>query len=65
MSSITTSRSPTCYRRLSAAGFTVDAHQYTYGIVETFTNNISYSITGADQQRKLLYAAAFPILLAL
>jgi SAM-dependent methyltransferase len=51
--------------KLSAAGFAVDTHQYTYGIVETFTNNVSYTITGADQRRKMLYAAAFPFLLLL
>jgi SAM-dependent methyltransferase len=58
-------RSEELVGKLTAAGFTVDDHQYTYGIVETFTNNISYTISGADQQRKILYAAAFPVLLAL
>jgi hypothetical protein len=51
-------------RKLGEAGFQVTAHQYTYGAVETFTNNISYLITGADQRRKLEYAAVFPVLLA-
>ena len=51
--------------KLTEAGFEVTDHQYTYGPVETFTNNISYLITGADQQRKMLYAAVFPLLLAL
>jgi hypothetical protein len=32
-------------------------------MLETFTNNISYLITGADQRRKLAYAAVFPVLL--
>lgn len=50
--------------KLREAGFEVTAHQYTYGTVETFTNNISYLITGADQRRKLQYAAVFPLLLA-
>jgi len=50
--------------RLQEAGFQVTAHQYTYGAIETFTNNISYLITGADQRRKLEYAAVFPVLLA-
>ena len=35
------------------------------GAIETFTNNISYLITGADQRNKLAYAAVFPVLLAL
>jgi len=50
--------------KLSEAGFEVMTCRYTYGAVETFTNNISYLITGADQRRKLAYAAVFPVLLA-
>jgi len=50
--------------KLRQAGFQVTAHQYTYGAIETLTNNISYLITGADQRRKLQYAAVFPLLLA-
>jgi SAM-dependent methyltransferase len=49
--------------RLQEAGFQVVRHQYTYGPLETFTNNISYLITGADQRRKMQYAAVFPVLL--
>jgi SAM-dependent methyltransferase len=51
--------------RLTGAGFDVSSYQSTYGIVETFTNNISYLITGADQKRKGAYALVFPFLLAL
>jgi SAM-dependent methyltransferase len=50
--------------KLETAGFTVRRHQYTYGAIETFTNNISYIVTGADQRNKMLYAAVFPLLLA-
>jgi SAM-dependent methyltransferase len=50
--------------KLQDAGFEVTTHRYTYGVLETFTNNISYLITGADQRNKLLYAAIFPLLLA-
>ena len=50
--------------KLSEAGFEVSSHQYTYGVLETFTNNLSYLISGADEQRKLAYAAVFPVLLA-
>lgn len=50
--------------RLTGAGFDVSSYQSTYGIVETFTNNISYLITGADQKRKGVYALVFPVLLA-
>jgi SAM-dependent methyltransferase len=49
--------------KLGAAGFEVSTHSYTYGMLETFTNNVSYLITGADQRNKLLYAAVFPVLL--
>ncbi len=49
--------------KLQNAGFQVSRYQYTYGMLETFTNNISYLITGADQRRKLAYAAVFPVLL--
>lgn len=50
--------------KLQDAGFEVSAHSYTYGLLETFTNNISYLVTGADQRNKLAYAAVFPGLLA-
>jgi SAM-dependent methyltransferase len=50
--------------KLSEAGFEVTTCRYTYGALETFTNNISYLITGADQRRKLPYAVVFPLLLA-
>lgn len=51
--------------KLQGAGFEVLSHQYTYGAIETVTNNISYLITGADQRRKLQYAVVFPLLLAI
>ena len=35
-------------------------HQYTYGVLETFTNNISYLITGADQRRKMAVRRGIP-----
>jgi SAM-dependent methyltransferase len=49
--------------KLRAAGFEIDRQAYTYGPTETFTNNISYVITGADQRNKGLYAVVFPVLL--
>jgi SAM-dependent methyltransferase len=57
-------RSDELLAKLEGAGFDVVSHQYTYGPLETFTNNISYLITGADQRRRLVYAAVFPLLLA-
>jgi SAM-dependent methyltransferase len=50
--------------KLVDAGFEVTACRHTYGILETFTNNISYVVTRADQRHKLAYAAVFPLLLA-
>jgi SAM-dependent methyltransferase len=50
--------------KLTDAGFEVSTHRYTYGMLETLTNNISYLITGADQRNKVVYAAVFPLLLA-
>jgi SAM-dependent methyltransferase len=51
--------------KLDEAGFEITKHHYTYGILETFTNNISYLVTGADERNKVAYAAVFPLLLAL
>jgi SAM-dependent methyltransferase len=50
-------------RKLRDAGFDVRKFQYTYGLLETWTNNLSYRISGADQRNKLLYAGVFPALL--
>jgi hypothetical protein len=51
--------------KLERAGFEIDEQGYTYGPLETLTNNVSYLISGADQRRKGLYALAFPVLLGL
>ncbi len=51
--------------KLELAGFTVAEMRATYGILETFTNNISYLISGADRRNKHLYAVVFPLLLSL
>lgn len=50
--------------KLRSAGLEVIDARATYGILETFTNNISYLITGADRRNKHLYALVFPLLLA-
>jgi SAM-dependent methyltransferase len=49
--------------KLETAGFEVLSHRFTYGVIENFTNNVSYMISGADQRNKKLYALVFPILL--
>jgi len=51
--------------KLERAGFRVMEVRATYGILETFTNNISYLISRADRRNKYIYAVAFPFLLSL
>ena len=51
--------------KLVQAGFEVRRANHTYGLLETFTNNISYLISGAEQRNKPLYALAFPFLLGI
>ena len=51
--------------KLSRAGLEVLDCHYTYGLLETFTNNVSYAITGAQRRNRGLYAIVFPFLLAL
>jgi SAM-dependent methyltransferase len=57
-------RSDELVRKLADAGFEVISCAYTYGMLETLTNNVSYLVTGADERRKGLYAVVFPLLLA-
>ncbi len=49
-------------KKLETAGFKVEEIYYTYGWIETITNNISYWITGAQMKNKLFYAMVFPFL---
>ena len=51
--------------KLEQAGLEVLDARATYGILETFTNNISYLITRAERRNKHLYAIVFPMLLAI
>lgn len=48
--------------KIRKTGFQINQIGYTYGFFETLSNNISYMITGAKKNNKLLYAFAFPIL---
>lgn len=48
---------------LQTAGFKVDTVRYTYGFLETATNNIANIISRSNKQNKVLYALAFPVLL--
>ncbi len=49
--------------KLEWAGFDVQSCAYTYGMLETFTNNISYLISGAERRHRHAYAVVFPFLL--
>ncbi|MBF0225841.1 MAG: class I SAM-dependent methyltransferase [Desulfobacterales bacterium] len=44
------------------AGFTIKQIGFTYGFWETLANNLSYMITRARMENKMLYACAFPFL---
>lgn len=48
--------------KIELAGFKIKVIYYTYGWLETVTNNISYLITRARMQNKILYALIFPFL---
>ena len=48
---------------VTAGGLEVEQAFYTYGYLETVTNNISYKITGAQKKHKYIYAFVFPFLL--
>lgn len=48
--------------KITDAGFEIVEARYTYGWIETVTNNISYLITEARMKRKILYAFVFPFL---
>lgn len=48
--------------KVREAGFEIIDSYYTYGWLETITNNISYWITKAQMKNKILYALVFPVL---
>jgi SAM-dependent methyltransferase len=48
---------------IGSGGLMVEEAFYTYGYLETVTNNISYKITGARKRNKHIYAFIFPFLL--
>ena len=48
--------------RVRRAGFKVEQCGFSYGWLENLINNISYTITGAREKRRALYAALFPLL---
>jgi 2-polyprenyl-3-methyl-5-hydroxy-6-metoxy-1,4-benzoquinol methylase len=48
--------------RVAGHGLTVESANYTFGWLETVTNNMSYWITRAEAKNKLIYAPLFPLL---
>ena len=49
--------------KLENASFQIEHRAYTYGFLETLTNDISYLITRAKERNKKLYSMLFPLLL--
>jgi SAM-dependent methyltransferase len=56
---------PELTERVRRAGFHVLRTGFSYGWLENLINNLSYTITGARERNRLLYAALFPLLNAL
>ena len=48
--------------KVEKPGFQVLDKGFSYGFLENLVNNISYAITGAREQNKVVYALAFPFL---
>lgn len=48
--------------KVKRAGFSLCESGFTYGFLETLSNNLSYMITRARMQNKVLYSLAFPLL---
>lgn len=53
---------PEIVERVRQAGFIVERSGFSYGFLENLANNLGYAITAAEEKRKLLYAALFPLL---
>ncbi|MDM8521736.1 class I SAM-dependent methyltransferase [Desulfococcaceae bacterium HSG8] len=48
--------------KVRQVGFSIRESGFTYGFFETLANNLSYMITRARMQNKILYSFAFPFL---
>ena len=51
--------------KVSSVGFKVESAKYTFGWLETVTNNISYVVTRAEAKNKMIVALLFPLLNAI
>ncbi len=52
----------TIEHKVERGGLKILSSGYTYGFLETLSNNISYMITRARMENKMLYSIAFPFL---
>jgi hypothetical protein len=48
--------------KIEMLGLTIRDSYYTYGWLETVSNNFSYLITQAEAKNKMVYAVIFPLL---
>jgi 2-polyprenyl-3-methyl-5-hydroxy-6-metoxy-1,4-benzoquinol methylase len=48
--------------KVKQAGFKIHQSGFTYGFWETLANNLSYMVTRARRQNKILYSLVFPVL---
>lgn len=53
---------PELTEKVGQSGFQIVKKGFSYGFLENLANNISYLITGAREQNRILYAMAFPLL---
>ena len=51
--------------KVRQAGFLIRESGFTYGFWETLANNLSYMISQARMQNKILYSLAFPVLISI
>jgi len=49
-------------KKIERAGFCIEESFYTYGFLETLTNNISHIVTKAEMKNKYIYSLLFPLL---
>jgi 2-polyprenyl-3-methyl-5-hydroxy-6-metoxy-1,4-benzoquinol methylase len=48
--------------KVKKSGFSIVYVQYTFGLLENLSNNVSYWITKAEAKNRLIYALVFPFL---
>ena len=56
---------PELTERVKRAGLEILESGFSYGFLENLANNLSYSITGAEERNQFIYATVFPFLNAI